>query len=140
MKEIIEKLKEKGFRITKSRSNLIELFYDNPTTHYTHDDIMRKLSKKEEKVNNMSVYNNLKILLNEDIIKESVFNGKKIYELSERNHAHFYCKICKKDIDIEEEKLYELNKLLEEKYEFKIEGTKIEFLGICKHCKGKNDN
>lgn len=134
MDEIIKLLKERGYRLTQSRINLIQLFVENKTKHYTHEELLEELKKSEEKVNNMSVYNNLKILLKEDIIKESIFLGKKIYELTEKNHAHFYCKKCKKDIEIIDDELYSSTKKIEDKYKVNVTNVKVEYVGICKEC------
>lgn len=135
MDEILINLQEKGYRITKSRFNLIEIFYKNQDEHFTFDEISLAVRKKEQKVNKMSIYNNIKILLREDIIKESVFNGKKIYEYNEVNHTHFYCKSCGQQIDLTYDDLFVYNEKIEKKYDIKIDSTKVEFYGFCNECK-----
>lgn len=135
MDKIIETLKERGYRITSSRLILIKYFYDNTSSNFTAEELQCNLRKLGNKINVMSLYNNLKILTNESIIKESVFKGKKVYELAESNHAHFYCKKCNNHIDIVFDDLYKFNKEIENKYGFTIEDTKTEFIGLCKDCK-----
>ncbi len=141
MEEIIKKLKAKNYRITNSRINLIKIFDENKSKHFTHEQIIKELKKKTTKINQQSVYNNLKILLNENFINQSMLGGVKIYEFStNNNHAHFYCENCKKDFTVDYPDLFKLNHKIEEKYGFEIKNTKIEYTGLCKDCKVKNEH
>ncbi len=135
MDEILLDLQNKGYRITKSRISLIEIFFFNQDKHFNLDQIICLLESKDKKINKMSLYNNIKTLLKEEIIKESIFNGKKIYEYNEVNHSHFYCKGCGEQIDLDYEELFDLNDKVEKKYNIDIESTKVEFFGYCPNCK-----
>ena len=134
MEKIIEHLKQKGYRITENRLNLLKVFSENPGIHFTADTLQKKLLEETPKVNVMSLYNNLRILLIESIIKESVFKGTKVYELADINHTHFYCKKCNTQIEINFDELYSFNKQIQKKYNIIIEDTKVEFTGMCWKC------
>ncbi len=135
MDQYIKKLKDNGYRITSSRSDLLELFVNNADKYYTLDAINDLLTLKNSKINTMSLYNNLKVLISEKIVQETIFNGKKVYELASRSgdHYHLYCTNCGRHIDVQEDYTDTLIENIKE-YGFEVHAIKVEYFGLCKEC------
>ncbi|WP_069650077.1 Fur family transcriptional regulator [Caloranaerobacter ferrireducens] len=135
-------LKENGYRITEQRRKIIKLFLDNPNKHFHPTDIHAFLIEQGEAVGIATVYRNIKILLDNDIIEEVTFNSSKLYELKlfsrKSIHAHFICLKCKRVLDYIDVdtslKLIKIINEIERRYDFKIEDSEITFTGFCKKC------
>lgn len=130
--EIIAKLKKKNYRITDSRKKLVELFVNMPNKHFSFDELV-KLSGK--KVNIATMYNNLATLSDEKIINDFYIDDTRMFELSNKSHAHFICESCKTVYNIETEGSNSLDIEVENQYGFEVNTRKIEFTGICLECK-----
>lgn len=133
--EIIDTLKEKNYRITDSRKRLVEIFTTDPFRHFTFDELV---NLSGEKVNIATMYNNISTLLDEKIIAEFYVGDIRIFELGNRNHAHFICEECKKAINIDTKMSNAINDEVEEQYGYIVNNTKVEFTGICTDCQSND--
>lgn len=132
IEEILDRLKIKGYRITDSRKKLIKIFTDNPTSHFTFDELI-KLSGT--KVNVATMYNNIATLLDETIINEFHIDDTKLFELNNKSHAHFICTKCNVVYNVDTRNSEVLSDGVEEEYGFKVLTKRVEFTGICLNCK-----
>lgn len=137
--EIFDLLKDKKYRLTDSRKNLIEIFSNNPKEHFTIDDIKIKLEKIDKNINLASVYNNLNILIKEKIILQFNFNNKKVFEYNHSVHGHYICSVCEKTQNITVPGLDCLELLIHKKYDLNVDSYNIEFNGKCKECNDKSN-
>ncbi len=139
---IIGLLKDKGYKTTDTRLLIIKMFLKNPNKHFSPQDFYDYLRKKNKNVGIATVYRNIKLLKNNNIIEEIILGDKKLYELKmfakKSVHAHFTCNNCKKLIDCKDVessiKLVNIIEKIEKEYDFNIK--KVDFLlsGICKTC------
>lgn len=145
--QLLETIKNKGYRITGIRSMILKVLWDNK--HLTFQDLVAKLQKEEGTVNLTSVYNNINFFLDNGLIYTNTFDGKQIvYELSYEKLVHLVCDSCKNVIHLdndENSKEYEIDykyidKLKErlESKNFKAVHYKIEAHGICENCQKLN--
>lgn len=138
IEELIEKLKDRGYRITKQRESILRIIIqaDKPLTPL---EIIRGV-QKENTVDKATIYRNLEFLIENSILKEIYFNDNYIrYELAgQKHHHHIVCKNCHQIIPIElkevEEILKTREKEIKKKYEFNEIDHSIEFFGTCNNC------
>ena len=80
----LTQLREKGYRITKSRIALLEVLSDD---HLTFKQIQIRLAEKGY-TNVASIYNNIDFFLQEKVIVVLFINQVKYYELAIDNKMH----------------------------------------------------
>lgn len=133
---ILKTLKEKGHRFSGTRKAILDLLIKAPEP-LSSPDLQALLSKKGMAVNKTTVYRELALLKEQNVIRELQFGDiAKRYEIMpENHHHHIVCMNCrkiedvelKKDLDVEEKSIA-LNK------NFKILNHSLEFYGICGKC------
>lgn len=133
---LLKELKEKGYRITKVRSFIVEYL----ASHKKPVDalvIQSKLAQLVKKVNKTTIYREIDFLLSQGIIKEVHFgDSKKRYEIANLpHHHHLVCKGCDgvQDVILKNE-LETVEQEIARKSKFKIENHTLEFFGVCSKC------
>lgn len=139
------KLRHHGFKCTPGRELILEVL-SSTNEHLTPEEIYNEVKKSHPEIGLVTVYRTLELLVKSGIlIKLDFGDGRSRYELSENyghknHHHHLVCKNCGRIIDYSDflseeiEFLSKIEKKLEEKYNFKIDGHFIKFDGICKNC------
>ncbi len=136
LSEIVNELKEKGYRITDSRMKLIKIFTSSPNRHFTFDELVKQSGAK---VNIATMYNNLATLLDERIINELYLDETKLFELNNKTHAHFICEKCNVVFNVNTKSTNNADSEVEEKYNFRINTKRIEFTGVCNNCQSASN-
>ena len=123
--------------MTKQRALLLSIFRSNlcKGEHKSADEILLLARERMPGISRATVYNNLKALEEEGLIRKiSGENGADVYDSAFTLHGHMICKVCKKitDIDVPEmlEQLKELSGVDVESYELKLRY-------VCNRCKEK---
>lgn len=134
--ELIEELKNKGFRLTKVRKALIEEL-DIAKKPLSANELIELLNDRGLQPHKTSVYRELGFMLEQGIIKKLTFGERQDrFELAAmEHHHHAICENCGEIEDINcvagireiEERLREQN--------FEVSDHLIEFFGLCKKCK-----
>jgi len=136
--ELTDRLKNRGFRITKQRLSILEALME-ANKPLTPKEIIFKV-RKVTSADKATIYRNLEFLLQNRIIKEVYFNDNYIrYELAQKkHHHHIVCKGCSKIIAVElrgvEELILKTEIKIQRKLRFKKIDHSIEFFGYCKNC------
>lgn len=105
--------------------------------HPTVDEIFMDLSKTIPTLSKTTVYNTLKLFIENDLINAvNFYDNKMRYELIRSKHGHFKCDICSTVYDIP----MDINVYLPKE----LDGTIISeyhhlLIGTCTHCLNKND-
>jgi Fur family transcriptional regulator, ferric uptake regulator len=124
-------------RLTNQRLEIME-FINNNYTHPTVEDIYDNVRKKVTRISKATVYQNLKILVKEGIVREVNITGVSRFEPNLEAHHHLICKTCSTIIDFDSKELTEYSlRLAKRVKDMKIESTNTNFYGICKKCRGK---
>ena len=124
-------------RLTNQRLEIME-FIDNNYTHPTVEEIYDNVRRKVTRISKATIYQNLKILVEEGIVREVNMKGVSRFEPNLEAHHHLICKTCSKIMDFDSKELTEYSLRLAEKVkDMKIESTNTNFYGICKKCRGK---
>ena len=98
-----EKLMEKGIRPSLTRV----MIYDYLLSHRTHptvDEIYKELSPKAPTLSKTTVYNTVKLLSKEGVIKMLTIEEQQArFDACTDHHGHFLCNECGKvyDFDVE---------------------------------------
>ena len=133
----ITKLREEGFRITKVRRAILEIFaaHAHPLSAL---ELIATLKERDLPVNKTTVYRELDFLLENKVISElDLLDGMKRYELlhAGHHHHHIVCTRCKKIQCIEmNNDLDDLERSIQRRYRFKVSAHVLEFFGICSVC------
>lgn len=133
----LELLKDKGYRLTKSRVELLELFESNPNKHFTMEDI---IANHDKKLNISTLYNNIATFIAENIICEIHINDKKYYEYNHKVHAHFKCLDCNDFFDLKLDDISGVEEKVSNKYNVDITSVDILFSGLCNNCNDAQEN
>ena len=100
IQEKIERLKEKGIVLTIQRLAVLE-FLANNCGHPTVEDIYKALKEKYPTISQATVYSTLELLRDAGEIQElSIHRDKACFDPNPKMHHHFFCKRCKKIVDI----------------------------------------
>ena len=132
----LDQLATNGHRITAVRSLIIDLLHKNqkPTTAL---ELQNLITKKLRPVNKTTIYRELELLLNNNIIVEINFgDNKKRYEIAGLpHHHHLVCSNCDKveDVFIDRD-LHQLEQKITKEKSFTVHSHSLEFFGLCQDC------
>lgn len=101
--------------------------------HPNAKKIYQRLAKEIPTLSKTSVYNALKVMVKNGIIKEIMIEKDEIrYDGTTEKHAHFKCIKCNKlyDLKLNYKSYYDMNFL----NKVKIFDEHIYFIGICENC------
>lgn len=135
---IIQKLKERGLRITPQRLSIIDVLVKKGHLHPSASFIYKEAKKKGIHLSLSSVYENIKELCRYGIIKSLEFDGKENRcEGNLEEHVNLVCEHCGKIIDYDVP--MSLNQAdVARRTGFMITNNRLEYYGYCGDCtKGK---
>lgn len=136
LNDFLEILKSKGYKITEQRKAILQVLTTSKNNLISVENILTKSKKIYPKTNMSTVYRNLEILENLNLIYKVIpENGIALYKLicSDEHHHHIICKQCGKTEAIEFCPLNILKKLSKEK-NFNLTDHKLELYGYCTDC------
>ncbi|MFX0173457.1 MAG: Fur family transcriptional regulator [Candidatus Hodarchaeota archaeon] len=122
-------------KYTNQRVTILNFLKDN-LKHPTVEEIFEVVHQKLPRITKATVYKNLKVLVENDLIKEVNVKGVSRFEAKMEPHHHIICKSCRKIIDFESKELITFAlKMIESKKDFVITTAETNFYGFCKTCK-----
>ncbi|MFO8052997.1 MAG: Fur family transcriptional regulator [Candidatus Omnitrophota bacterium] len=145
-KQWYSRLRGKGYRLTIPRRAILSLL-NKTSKHLSAEDIYIAVRRTYPAIGLTTVYRTLEVLVGMGIVSKLDFGqGRARYELRSRaaqeiHHHHLICKNCNKVIDYsnfvkeEAELIEKTEKLLENKYGFKIDEHRLQFYGLCSKCR-----
>lgn len=135
---IEEILKEKGLRVTKPRSIILQTIYDSKEP-ISAEELYRIIEKNDHDLNLSTVYRNLNTLVDKNVLlKNTDLDGISYFQLNIEDHKHFItCLSCGKRVTIENCPIEEFAHEIENETGFAIRSHNFEFTGICPECRKK---
>ncbi|TCO78713.1 Fur family transcriptional regulator [Marinisporobacter balticus] len=137
--QIEQKLKDHGYKLTLQRKTILEVLLKNKNHFLSAEEIYLQTKEKYAQTNFSTIYRNLEILENIEMIhKINIHGATSQYEFISHNshHHHIICKGCGKTELIDfcplEEILDKLNHP-----DFTFTDHKFELYGYCTSCKEK---
>lgn len=129
--ELMKRIKQKGINLSHQRLKIFEYLYQNQC-HPTVDQIFSDLQKDIPTLSKTTVYNSLRILAEEGLVRLITIEENEIrYDIVVENHGHFKCESCGTiynfsiDVDL---------LISEDLKRFKIDDKNVYFKGICPRC------
>ncbi|MBZ4666306.1 Fur family transcriptional regulator [Mahella sp.] len=135
-----QQLQQKGYKFTTQRRATLDAIVENEGKHMTPEEIYEQVKKKYPEIGLATIYRTLQLLEEMDVIYRVDFDdGKTRYELNHHNedhqHHHLICIKCGKVIEVKEDFLERLEKLIEVDYDFYITDHRLKFFGYCSECR-----
>jgi Fur family peroxide stress response transcriptional regulator len=140
---IVNRLREKGLKVTPQRLAIIEVLMEKNDDHPGAGAIYREARKKRRGVSLSTVYATLGELSRRGIIKTLQFDQmENRCEGNLEEHINLICKGCGKIVDYGIPALIDPEKVAK-KTGFRMIDSRLEYYGYCRECtdrrKGKRD-
>lgn len=136
---IIELLKEKGFKLTPQRRCVLNTILNSDGKHLSAEEIYDLVKESCPEIGLATVYRTMQVLDELGLVYKHNFDDGRIrYEITQNEdhqHHHLVCKKCGKVIEVEEDLLEQLETQVENKYSFSITDHNVKFFGYCSYCK-----
>ncbi|RLA62980.1 MAG: transcriptional repressor [Epsilonproteobacteria bacterium] len=137
MTDYAQLLKTSGLKSTFQRMNILE----NIETygHMSIDEIYAKISIVHPSLSLATVYKNIILMLDNDVLTEVCVLGKKSkYELKKEEHIHFVCTVCEhvedRPHDLSIDGIFEN---ISKRDNFLLSVQQINLYGVCSSCQMK---
>ncbi len=132
-KKAIHILKENGYKQTKQRERLIDIFLDKDQ-YMPVKDVLKEFQEDFPSASYNTVYRNLYTLVDLNILESTLLNGEQQFRLHcdiSGHHHHFICTKCGTTSPIEVCPMEDVNASLPG---YQINNHKFEVYGLCPEC------
>lgn len=128
-------LRESGHKITPQRY-MILCVIEEANEHLCLEQIVQRVQERNPHVNQTTIYRNLFLLQELNVIRPTYFPGKSLcYEIvSEREHHHFLCKRCQSILHLDHNLLTNLFEHLQSRYHVYDLTLGLLATGYCEAC------
>ena len=106
--------------------------------HSEIGEIIHYIEEKHEDVSIATIYRNLEVLCEADLIKTITVNGRILYETVKERHYHFVCKKCGKVHDIDGNNRSITLTAPQFVTGCLVENADLTLYGVCKDCLNKD--
>lgn len=134
----MERYKSMGLKLTPQRLAILNYLEGNKS-HPSAEDIYTEVSRKFPTMSLATVYNTLEALKRKGKVMELTIDAdKKRFDPDTGSHHHLICTVCRRIVDVHAD--YSLKVPAEERKDFEITGSHIEFYGTCPECRESGGN
>lgn len=133
---MIKRLREKGFKLTPQRLEIIDII-SRDKKHPSAQDLLAEVHKRNPRVSASTVYYALDLLKREGLIKEIEFYDRpNRYDSNISDHLNLVCLKCGKIEDFNDALPVSFEKI-EKEMGFMSLNLRFESHGYCKECRQK---
>ncbi len=141
-KKNINKLEKKNIRVTKGREKILKVMLQ--CHHFTPLELKNLVNEQYKEIGIATVYRTITLFEEAKVISKRVgVDNITYYEIIKEeeghNHHHLICSNCNKIIDMKDDLLEQMEKIISLSYEFEIKNHNVDFYGICKQCNNTED-
>lgn len=135
--ELLEALRERGFRLTPQRMMVLEAI-ESSDDHISAEEIHAKARAQYPYINISTVYRTLDLLKEQGLVAETDLGGGSLvyHPEGKAQHHHLVCRKCGKVTDIDVSVFRQLRDDLRDKYGFDADLEHIGIFGTCVRCEG----
>lgn len=127
-------LKENGLKTTKQRVAILGLLAETALP-MDAELIFDRLKDRLEGCNLSTVYRNMEVLLNKNVVSETTMGLKSYFALNRNEHCHYVrCLSCHQVTVVSGCPFVQYERQLENELGYKMLGHKVELYGICSSC------
>jgi Fur family ferric uptake transcriptional regulator len=131
-------LRTAGYRATTQRLLLLRLLQDNKG-HTSADDLYARAHARDPRLSLSTVYRTLNSLKEAGMVRElHLDQDHHHYELADKeDHYHLVCQGCGRVLEVECFVIDEMLSRIQDRYQFQVTGTQMEFVGYCAGCQAR---
>jgi Fur family peroxide stress response transcriptional regulator len=134
LEQALAKLKTTGVRMTPQRHAILSYLLET-MTHPTADEIYRALEPRFPSMSVATVYNNLKVFIEADLVRELTYgDSSSRFDADMSEHYHALCEVCGRISDFEFPQLKEAEEAARAQTGFRAKGHRLEVYGVCAEC------
>src|SRR5690625_4424224 len=143
VKQRIERIKKqlhsKGYKLTPQREATLTVLLEREEDHLSAEEVFLLVKEKAPEIGLATVYRTLELLSELKIVDKINFgDGVSRYDLRkegvERFHHNMVWMECGSEEEIIEDLLSDVEKIVEEEWQFQVKDHRLTFHGICKQC------
>lgn len=139
IQNIKEALHDAHYKLTPQREVTVRVLLENESDHLSAEDVFMKVKDKYPEIGLATVYRTLELLNELKVLDKINFgDGVARYDLrkegAEHFHHHLVCINCGTVEEIEEDLLGEVEKTVENDFNFRITDHRLTFHGVCINC------
>lgn len=147
MEHRIERIKKQlhaeSYKLTPQREATVRVLLEREEDHLSAEDIYLLVKEKAPEIGLATVYRTLELLSELKIVDKINFgDGVSRYDLRKEGAAHFHhhlvCMECGTVEEIVEDLLEDVEKKVEDQWQFQVKDHRLTFHGICRKCQQKN--
>ncbi|MFC0523821.1 Fur family transcriptional regulator [Pontibacillus salicampi] len=128
----IDILKQAGYKYTGKREDILH-YFEEQDGYRTAKDLLSELRKTYNTISFDTIYRNLHLFVQLDILEETELEGEKHFRIKcvSDHHHHFICRTCGLTKEVHACPMQQVG---EELTNFAIENHKFEIYGTCPAC------
>ncbi len=139
-KELKERLKEKGYKLTTQRRAVLDILLEHEGEHLSTEEIYGYVKEKCPEIGLATVYRTLLLLDRLELIyKLDLDDGCSRYEMNknqeDHRHHHLICTRCGNVAEVHEDLLDTLEQEILLKNDFLVTDHRLKLYGYCKTCR-----
>jgi Fur family ferric uptake transcriptional regulator len=141
VKEIVQKLRQAGHKVTPQRITIIKYFIESSEL-LTPSALYEKVHRLDASIGEVTVYRTLNILSELGLIC-MIHTGENTHSYISRppgHHDHLICSNCGRVLNFVNCNVSDLAKRLNQETGFQIEDHRLDFYGRCRECAAKAES
>ena len=134
-------LAERGLKSTRQRNVIVETFL-GVQEHISVEELLARVRLEDPRISQATVYRTIKLLTEAGLAHARQFGeGQTRYEPAEGrdHHDHLICTSCGAIVEFENDKIERLQHEVARRHGFEIHHHKMELYGLCRTCRGGED-
>ncbi|MFT6845497.1 MAG: Fur family ferric uptake transcriptional regulator [Flavobacteriales bacterium] len=126
-------MQERNLRKTPERYAILrEIYYQN--IHFNVESLYVMMKEKNYRVSRATIYNTLDLLVDSNLVAKHQF-GNNVAQFEKsfgfKQHDHIICTNCGKVLEFCDPRIQNIQRMVEEIYQFKISSHSLNFYGVC---------